>query len=97
LLEVGMLVALVAPGAEPLAAAARRQATLPRHRARPRVVPPPAPLAAPDLMTRDELLAAVRAWEGEALEQPPFLFKATVAVGTAMLAGAGLLVLGLGG
>ncbi len=91
-----MLVALVAPGAEPPAAAARRRATPRCHRAC-RVVPPPAPLAAPDLMTRDELLAAVRAWEGEALEQPPFLFKVTVAVGTAMLAGAGLLVLGLGG
>ena len=43
----------------------------------------------------DELIAAIRVWEGEAMAEPPMLFKLVVALGAAMLGGAGLVVLGL--
>lgn len=89
-----MLAALVAPGAE----LSFLQPSSPACRYQARCQPPlttGAVAAGPD--HRDELVAAIRALEGEALERPPMLFKATVALGSAMLAGAGLLLLGIAG
>lgn len=87
-----MLAALVAPGAELPVPQPPSPTCRHRARSRPRLV---AVAASPG--SRDELVAAIRVWEGEALEQAPLLFKATVALGTAMLAGAGLLILGIAG
>lgn len=87
-----MLMALVAPG-RGLPAALGQAAAQPPGGRQPAALPAGVPI---DLMSRDELVAFVRAHEGEALEQAPFLLKATVALGAAMLAAAGLLLLGLG-
>lgn len=89
-----MLAALVAPGAEP--SFLQPSAPALRHQARCRPASTTGAVAARPA-DRDELVAAIRALEGEALERPPMLFKATVALGSAMLAGAGLLVLGIAG
>jgi hypothetical protein len=86
-----MLVALAAPGVDLPTSRPSSPVCVYRVACRP----PPMPDVAAAADGRDELIATIRVWEGEAMEHPPILFKLVVALGTAMLGGAGLLILGL--